>query len=579
LDFNIFSLVLFVSGLAVLTIAAAIFKRLDESIRWFAITMLIVAVWAIAYGFELGSTQLSSMLFWIKIEYLGIAFAPATWLWFCIVYSNKDSMQRKKIFILVFLIPSITYLAVLTNKYHFLHYATTTVDLNGPFPLLAITPGPWYYVHTIYFYTSLLIGNYLLYQTFKGADSIFRTQIYLLMGAGLFPWLVNVIYLFGFRPFEHIDLTPYAFLAIYLIVGTGLLRFDLFNIKPIARDKTLSVIEKGIMVFDPLNRLIDINDSCRKLLNLPKSGLIGRDCQLVIGEFPVLIEKIRERAKDSMEFYAPKLNKHLFLQFSPILDHQQRHSGVLVFIDDVTERLETQQKIKNQADELERLNHLKDKLFSIISHDLKGPIIGINELLKMTNSGIVSKEEFFKILPNISKNIDAVSILLENLLAWTSVQMKGERVEKNPFDISILVEQTYNLYKARAQEKGVNFKIEDNPEIIIHADRNMIDLVLRNLVSNAIKFCGTGDQVRILLSHMAGWLTIEVLDTGLGITPENLQKLESGDSFTTPGKNKESGTGLGLLLVKDYIHKNGGLLTIQSEPNKGSTFCVLLPTT
>ncbi|UJP67150.1 PAS domain-containing sensor histidine kinase [Mongoliitalea daihaiensis] len=561
----------------VLVISLAIIRRLDTSIRLFAITMLLVSLWSIAYGFELASKELSDMLFWIRIEYIGISFAPATWLWFCINYTNKERWLRKKYLLLIFLFPVLTYLMVITNDFHQLHYQSTSVDRSGPFPLLAITVGPWYYVHTIVFYISLFLGNYLLFQSFKNANNIYRKQINLLIAAGILPWLINFIYLLGFRPFDHIDLTPYAFLSVYIIVGFGLLKFDLFEIKPIARDKTLSVIEKGIVVFDPINRMIDINAAGRKLLHLPPKGLIGIDCGIVLEQFPDLVSKIKTKEKTTIETFIEKTSAHLSVQFTPILNQKGVHTGVLLFVDDITELKNNQLQIEKQADELNNLNKLKDKLFSIISHDLKGPIHGLNELIKLTNKGIVTKDEFFEILPDIAKNVESVSILMENLLAWTSAQMKGEFVEKRSFDISKLIDQTYELFINRAKEKGVNLKVNKKNQIKVYGDRNMIDLVLRNLVSNAVKFSGLGDQVRIIMDDKYDKVSIEILDTGLGISDENLKKLNSGESFTTLGKNNESGTGLGILLVKDYITKNGGQLLIKSELNKGSSFYFELP--
>lgn len=559
-------------------ISLAIIRRLDRSILWFAITMLCVSIWSIAYSFELASATLESMMFWIRVEYIGIALAPGTWLWFCIIYSNKENWQKPLVFILVFLFPLLTYLMVLTNDFHHLHYLETTVDTSGPFPLLAISVGPWYYVHTVIFYISLFLGNYLLFQTYRGAENIYRKQIYFLIAAGILPWSINFIYLLGFRPFEHIDLTPYAFLSVYIIVGFGLLKVDLFDLKPIARDKTFSVIDKGIIVFDPLNRLIDINLAARKLLKLPKSGLIGKDYKLVLEHMPALQPHIQLRCKTIIEQKSADSANHLQIQFTPILDQKERYSGILVLVDDISIQKENQSQIENQTNELERLNKLKDKLFSIISHDLKGPVHGLNELIKLTNKGVVSRDEFFEILPDISKNIDAVSTLLENLLAWTSTQMKGEYIDKGEFDISELLDQIFELFSARAKEKGINLQLIKNQGVKAYADRNMIDLVLRNLVSNAIKFTGNGDHVRIIMEEINhSKVSVEILDTGLGISPENLEKLHFGESFTTLGKANESGTGLGLLLVRDYVQKNGGQLKISSELNKGSSFYFELP--
>ena len=266
MELNIFSITLLVSGIIVAAISTVIIYRLGDSVRWFAFTMLFVSIWALAYGFELSVKSLEAMLFWIKIEYIGIAMAPGTWLWFCLKYTGLEKYSNPKIGLMIFTIPVVTFLMVLTNDYHHMHYQEVMVDNSGPFPLLAIKIGPWYYIHLSFFYISLFLGIIILLYKFKNADPIYKKQNNLLIIAGFFPWAFNIAYLFGFRPFGHIDLTPYAFLIMYIFVGIGLIRFELFSIKPIARDKVFEVITKGILVFDPNYRIIDFNPYIGKIL-------------------------------------------------------------------------------------------------------------------------------------------------------------------------------------------------------------------------------------------------------------------------------------------------------------------------
>jgi PAS domain-containing protein len=146
-----------------------------------------------------------------------------------------------------------------------------------------------------------LFGNILLLIKFKGADSIFRKKTNLLIFAGIIPWFFNIIYLLGYRPFDHIDLTPYAFLFTYIFIGIALLRFELFNIKPIARDKVFELITKGILVFDPSDRVIDYNRAILKALDKPKNGLIGKSIDELFESKPDLIELIRKREFCALE--------------------------------------------------------------------------------------------------------------------------------------------------------------------------------------------------------------------------------------------------------------------------------------
>lgn len=579
MELNIFSITLLVSGIIVAAISTVIIYRLGDSVRWFAFTMLFVSIWALGYGFELSVKSLEAMLFWIKIEYIGISMAPGTWLWFSLKYSGLEKYATPKIFTLIFVVPLITFLMVLTNEFHHLHYQEVSVDASGPFPLLAIKIGPWYYLHLSFFYISLFLGILILLYKFKNADPVFKKQNYLLVLAGIFPWAFNLVYIFGFRPFGHIDLTPYAFLIMYIFVGIALIRFDLFSIKPIARDKVFEVITKGILVFDPHFRIIDFNPHIGKILERPTSFLIGKRLAEIVGEKTELESFLMQGEKLEIESSLNLLSgkKDLSIEYVPIKDKNGESIGMMVIFEDITQKKSIENQIRKQAEELKNLNSLKDKLFTIISHDLKGPIFGIRELIKLSFEGMISKEEFFKILPEINKNMDSVSILLENLLAWTSSQLKGEYLVKKIFELDKLVEQQVSLFEKVTREKGITLTLQKYGNLQVFADKNMIDLAIRNLISNAIKFSGQGDYVTVILKENEETISVKVKDTGLGISEENLEKLKNRESFTTPGKDKTMGTGLGMLLVHDYVKKNGGELLIQSQIEKGSEFSFSLP--
>nr|WP_255737480.1 histidine kinase N-terminal 7TM domain-containing protein [Cognataquiflexum nitidum] len=568
-----------VSGIIVAAISTVIIYRLGNAVRWFAFTMLFVSIWALAYGFELSSKRLEAMLFWIKIEYIGIALAPGTWLWFCLRYTGMEHYTRPKIAFLVFGIPALTFLMVLTNEFHHLHYREVMVDNSGPFPLLAIKAGPYYFIHLSFFYISLFTGIIILFYKFKNADPIFKKQNNLLLLAGLFPWAFNIVYILGFRPFGHIDLTPYAFLFMYIFVGIALIRFDLFSIKPIARDKVFEVISKGILVLDPNSRVIDFNPYMEKILEQPVSNFIGRGLEYIFGNSSEFEAHLSHKEKINVE---SSLNltsgqKDIAIEYVPIKDKKGGFLGMMLIFEDITEKKTIENQIKKQAEELKNLNSLKDKLFTIISHDLKGPIFGIRELIKLSFEGVISQKEFLDILPEINKNMDSVSILLENLLAWTSSQLKGEYLEKQIFELDKLVEQQISLFEKKTQEKGITLSLQKYGNLQVFADKNMIDLAIRNLISNAIKFSGKGDLVTVFLKENKENVTVKIKDTGLGISEENLEKLRKRESFTTIGKNKESGTGLGMLLVHDYVIKNQGELKIQSQLGKGSEFSFSIP--
>jgi len=239
-------------------------------------------------------------------------------------------------------------------------------------------------------------------------------------------------------------------------------------------------------------------------------------------------------------------------------------------------RVKTHLTIKKQEINLSNLNKTKDKFFSIIAHDLKNPfnqIIGFSELLiKKINVGDLEKsKQFAEIILESSKSAHT---LLDNLLEWSKSQTN--RISFTPDKVyphGIIVE-TFGLMKNAALQKKITLINELPDDLTVFADMNMVTTVLRNLVSNAIKFTNADGLIKVyhkINSNNLIQITIE--DTGVGMKTETVSKLFKIDSnFSTVGTNHEKGTGLGLILCKEFVEKNGGEIWAESEPTVGSKF-------
>ncbi|MCP4218915.1 MAG: hybrid sensor histidine kinase/response regulator [bacterium] len=247
-------------------------------------------------------------------------------------------------------------------------------------------------------------------------------------------------------------------------------------------------------------------------------------------------------------------------------------------------RVHTHLELKLARESLKDANAAKDRFFSIIAHDLKNPLqvlLLYADSLHNNYDSIdeIRRKEYFKKFYGSTLQITA---LLENLLTW-ALSQRG-RIERNPEKISIttLVEENCGLLKGNAEKKNITLSnlVEENT--FAYADRNMIGTVLRNLISNAVKFTGQDGAVSIRTSTTedAGSLEIIVSDTGVGIAPNDVNRLFRLDVYkTTRGTEDEKGTGLGLLLCKEFIRKNKGTIEASSTPGEGSEFIITLPTT
>ncbi|TFV97350.1 PAS domain-containing sensor histidine kinase [Algoriphagus kandeliae] len=552
---------------------------LDQLIRWLATTMILVTVWGFFYGLELASTSLDQMLHWVRFEYIGISFAPAVWLIFTLRYTGYRNWAKPGVLIGTFTIPALTLFMVISNELHHLHYTKTFLVTEGsPFPILGIERGPYYIIHVLYSYLAFLLGTIILWRRFQFADPLYKNQTRLLIAGGFFPLIFNFFYQTGvISPLGFIDLTPFAFLATYLILGLAILKYGLFSIKPIAHGKIMESLTKGVLVFNVHQRVIDFNSKVKSFCKDPQKIKIGAQAKDIFqSELPIL--QIFESPKEQTITFNPEgSDRTIRIEVMLIEDKDSERIGLILLFDDLTEELKTTEKLRKQTEDLQKLNDLKDKFFSIISHDLKGPIFGVKELIHMTQIGMISKEELHEMLPEVSKNMEQVAILLENLLAWASSQIRKEQVEIQEFDIIQLIEQQKKLLDRIANEKQIEIKIQESEPISVKADRNMTDLVLRNLINNSIKFSKPDSEILVSVEKLNEEAKICIQDFGTGISPENLQKIEAGISFTTRGVGHEGGTGLGLILVREYISKNQGRLNIESELNQGTTFCIYLP--
>jgi PAS domain S-box-containing protein len=237
-------------------------------------------------------------------------------------------------------------------------------------------------------------------------------------------------------------------------------------------------------------------------------------------------------------------------------------------------------KLKRIEKELKELNVTKEKFFSIIAHDLKNPIGSFKQLTKLLNDEFeqFSQDEKKEIISLLNSSASQLFQLLENLLTWSSSQMNKISFNPEKTDICQIIKNNISLLTTQAQNKNITLNNKCESNIIGFFDVNMISTVIRNLISNAIKFTPSGGNIIISSEYFNGNIKIWVTDSGIGISENDIQKLfKIESSHSTPGTENESGTGLGLILCKEFVQKNGGEIWVKSELNKGTTFFFTLP--
>lgn len=231
-----------------------------------------------------------------------------------------------------------------------------------------------------------------------------------------------------------------------------------------------------------------------------------------------------------------------------------------------------QQKIR-----LEEADELKIKLFSIVSHDFKSPLASLQLFLSMFEDGDFTKEEIKELSGKLTERMNITFSFIENLLGWAQSQFNGYRPNLLRLNLHTIVEDKFALYRKQAESKGITFHNEVNPTEDLVTDENMLNLVLRNLMSNAIKYNHKGGKVNISSATDKNYTVISVCDTGVGISEEMAEKIFTSQRVNTYGTDNEAGTGLGLMLCREFLEKMGGSISVKSELGKGTAFSVKIP--
>lgn len=348
----------------------------------------------------------------------------------------------------------------------------------------------------------------------------------------------------------------------------------------------LNKIGDPVFVKDEQSRLLIVNDAFRDIFKLKREDIIGktlaehvpqeeRESFLKIDK-QVLEDGIENINEETLTVKGEK-TQIISTRKSRFIDADGKKYLIGV-IHDITERKKSEDSHKENEVRLKGLNTTKDKLFSIIAHDLRTPfdnIIGLTELILENAIDFEESEKYIKILNSSAKN---TLILLDNLLNWAKSQTGQLNYIPKKIFISNVILEIIALNRLHAETKKISIVYSSSTEIEVYADENMLRTVLRNLISNAIKFTNIGGKIHIYATLKQEHVEISIADNGIGINKEKSKMLfEIISNTTTVGTANENGSGLGLVLCKEFVNKNGGEIWVESEEGKGSNFKFTLP--
>ncbi|MCK9305537.1 MAG: PAS domain-containing sensor histidine kinase, partial [Bacteroidales bacterium] len=358
-------------------------------------------------------------------------------------------------------------------------------------------------------------------------------------------------------------------------MSVSLFSYNLLGIMPIALEDVFRSIRDGAVILDVKKRVVDYNSVAGTFWDDFDKRVLAKGIEDMI-EIPESIPDEGTEYQTRNTVKIDSVNKKLFLKvrITPVTDRRGSVIGFLIMLYDITDFREYQIK-------LNELNETKDKLFSIVSHDLRGPAGTILELIRLLREELeeLDRTEIENMLETIIVQANSTYRLIENLLFWSRNQIGNIGVNISGVDVMELTDEIFLEMKYSSRRKELNMSNLTGDERIVSADRDMLKIILRNLINNSIKYCNLRGNVSVECCYTGkGSAVIFVKDDGTGIPPEKLKVLfELSPKSSVKGTLGEQGSSLGLVICKELAERQGGSISAESKPGEGSVFCVTLP--
>ncbi len=543
--------------------------------------MLSGAFYSFGYAFEIASTSLEQIQFWLRIQYIGISFGTFIWFIMVLQYTDFQVFFRKQHYILMVVVPIITFITHNTNQWHFLFYKDIMIDTTSDFLLAAIVPGPYYILHVLYSYLLFIIGMVLLYCMYRKATLHMKKQIALVMIGSVAPYGITLVYLSGVLPTSY-DISPFSFLLSGIFFMWGIYQFNMMKLSPLAFEKAFESMEDAVILLDLDNSLIHFNQSAKKSFpDLDDIKAIGKDADSIFSEYPKLLSIINQiptiETKVSLGNHSN--STYYNIQVTYVSSKRLKPVAKMLMLSDVTKSVNAEEILRSNAKQLKELNMFKDKMFTVVAHDIRDPLAILMNLMELLKDEVkLCEEDHSEITMEMDKQIQRTFNLVESLLNWYRNQ--SGRILFNPmtWNLQQIVQTNIQFLEIQRDVKSIEISTDISNDLYVQADKQMLDLIFRNILTNSIKYSGNGGEIIVKARQVEEKIIISIEDMGIGIHQDQAKRLlkeEYPDSVN--GTGGEEGSGIGLTLCKEFIRVNGGDIWFTSIAGQGSTFYFSIP--
>ncbi len=586
-----------VTLMSVVVMTAAAQRRSAPGAGGLLALMLAVFIWALGYALELASPRLPDKIFWTQVEYIGIVLAPSAVLVLALTYKERRYRLTRRTLLLLSGMPLGILLLVWTNPYHHLIWAQLSLDSGGGFPQVHHIYGLAFWIHTAYSYTLLLIGSGLVMRDALGTHGIQRRQSAILLGSAGAPTIASLVYITHNGPWPDLDISPFGFALTGLLMAWAISRLGLLDLVPVARAKVIERISDSVLVFDRQSCLVELNPAAQRLLGQSLDQMRGRRAADLFPNRTGLIADYDGLSDLQTEFDRPATTgigrQHLDVRITPLYDRQDRPSGYLALIRDITARKQAEAELQTAKEAAEAANRAKSSFLANMSHELRTPlnaILGYSGLIRETAAEGAQETAADSGYTQILDDIKKIHTAGDHLLALISAILDLSKIEAGkmecylePVHLASLINEVVGIVRPLVNTHANTLHVGIDPHLdLLVTDQTKLRQILLNLLSNATKFTDCGTIYLIVEPAPAPLRAVQfhVRDNGIGMTAAQLERLfqdfEQADASTT---RRYGGSGLGLALSRRLARLLGGEITVASRLGVGSTFTVCLPDT
>lgn len=553
----------------------------------YALASIFSGLWIFGYIFEIITPDLDGKIFWDNFQYIGTMFLPTATLVFGLVFVRRNEKGMWRLWRRYSVIPVIIILLAFTDSLHGLmrdNPRLVPASFNNTALIYEFTP--LVYLCIVYLYALMLRFLWIIGRAYVRSRSVYRTQLAIIMAGSIISLIGALLTIAGVTLGGQRDLAPLYLALSNCIIAAGMLRFQLFNLAPIARDVVFDSLTTAILVLDHENRIVDVNPAGRRMIGDSHPELIGQPLETICIEFHKALVTLRSQL-GARQTHLMIENHHYDVTLATLRETHGHKVGYVMMIYDITAQVVAANELREANIELQiaweqarKADLIKSQFLASMSHELRTPlnaILNFTEFVIMGLLGPINERQKSLLQKSFDSGKHLLS-LINDVLDMTKIEAGMMRLFiENDIDLMPELENVAAAARSFLGDKPVALVLDIDanlPRIV--GDRRRIRQILLNLLSNATKFTQEG-TITFSVKRRGDNMVFAVIDTGPGIPPEEIDIIFEPFRQAEKSMQQTIGTGLGLPISKRLAEAHGGIIWVESQPDDGSAFYLQLP--